>query len=664
MSFSLENFERLCYSRQRELATRALVELLQSLDSQYGFAGDGFNAQPLRSLAQPEVDAHIWTRAAAAISCLMADPELQFAPEWQSALLGLHRWFGALFSATPMRNADHVMRVLNISDKPTELSTLALSSRDLLKFSLLYTPESEAPLAIDAMWEADPVLTVSLCLVLVSPRFLAAPEAHAKRELILPWLTRKLMEIEDVERLPIGILHDVYMHCSYADRSDRHDIKRSINHLLRKKMLQAGIEDRLVASPSVLGTGGQGKPVMLVVLEWFTGSHSIYRTHSRTLEAARERFTVVGLGYEGNTDALTRQVFDEFVALPAHISMLDQIRFIQQEAVKRDAQVCYMPSVGMFPLTMWLANVRVAPLQMMALGHPATSHSQQIDYVVVEEDYVGDASCFSERLLQLPSDGMPYRPSVAAEGIEVVRNPDVAPQVVRIAMCATTMKLNPTFLAACARIATTVRVRVHFEFLIGQNQGLVRPALERVVRQFLGDAVTVHGHLDYVRYMDVIAGCDMFINPFPFGNTNGIIDTVSAGLVGVCKTGPEVFEHIDQGLFARLGFPAWLVASSVEAYVQAAVRLAENHEERLALRARCAGKAKVQTLFEGRPQVMGELILEKLTALAEGKKAPAGDLATAGIDNTVAPHEILPATEAPRAVAAESSSEALIEDAS
>jgi predicted O-linked N-acetylglucosamine transferase (SPINDLY family) len=263
----------------------------------------------------------------------------------------------------------------------------------------------------------------------------------------------------------------------------------------------------------------------------------------------------------------------------------------------------------MFPLTMWLANLRVAPLQLMALGHPATTHSHAIDYVVVEEDYVGSDACFSEKLLKLPSDGMPYRPSAAAAGLNLVQPPRENPDVVQIAMCATTMKLNPQFLSACARIVLESSVPVHLHFLIGQAQGLTYPNVQRVVQHFLGNHVTVYPHQAYPEYMRVIAGCDMFINPFPFGNTNGIIDTISAGLVGVCKTGPEVHEHIDEGLFRRLGLPDWLIADTVDAYVAAAVRLAANHTERVWLRKRHAGLGKVDVLFQGRPHLMGEMML-------------------------------------------------------
>jgi predicted O-linked N-acetylglucosamine transferase (SPINDLY family) len=109
--------------------------------------------------------------------------------------------------------------------------------------------------------------------------------------------------------------------------------------------------------------------------------------------------------------------------------------------------------------------------------------------------------------------------------------------------------------------------------------------------------------------MKVIAGCDMFLNPFPFGNTNGIVDTVWAGLVGVCKTGREVHEHIDEGMFRRLGFPEWTIAGTTQDYKAAALRLIENESERRDLARTLAGKKAIEKLiFKGRPEILGERI--------------------------------------------------------
>lgn len=48
-----------------------------------------------------------------------------------------------------------------------------------------------------------------------------------------------------------------------------------------------------------------------------------------------------------------------------------------------------MPSIGMDLTTIFASNTRLAPVQVIALGHPATTHSDFIEYVIVEDDYVG-----------------------------------------------------------------------------------------------------------------------------------------------------------------------------------------------------------------------------------------------------------------------------------
>lgn len=607
MVFKLEDFEHAAYSRQHEEAARMLVNLLSILDSSYGVPGMQFQAQPLAGVSDDNRDAHVGIRLASAISCLFSDKDFHFAPQSLTSLFTLQRWFATIFGSTDFINADHVVRALNLAGKGN-LAHLEVTAQDLPKFALLYLPESEIVLEVDKLWDANKYLAASLGMALLSPRFLGSPQAHNKREALLPWLTEKLPEIETLEALPFGIMHDVYMHCSYADRSDKHEIKGAINTLIERWLETHQL--RPLDTP-VLKLGKGQKPTMLVVMEWFNAGHSIYRTHSRTLEAAKELFHVVGMGLANATDAVGHAVFDEWIEIKPG-SLQEQISQIRGVAEERQAQVFYMPSVGMFPLTMMLANIRLAPVMAMALGHPATSHSASMDYVVVEEDYVGDPDCFSEELLILPNDGMPYRPSgLASQHPEppIIReNPDV----VDIVVAASAMKINPDFLHACKEIALQSKVPVRFHFAVAFAQGMVYEQVKRVVRNVLGDYAIVYAHRGYTEYMEIVRKCDMYINPFPFGNTNGIIDTVTAGLVGVCKTGPEVNEHIDQGLFERFGMPNWLVATSTADYIKAVVKLAENHALRNELRRKHAGPDKVQRIFTGRPEIMGQMLMERL----------------------------------------------------
>ena len=238
---------------------------------------------------------------------------------------------------------------------------------------------------------------------------------------------------------------------------------------------------------------------------------------------------------------------------------------------------------------------------------------------MVEDDYVGSEACFSEKLLRLPKDALPYVPSALAP-TQVEYKLRENPEVVNIGIASTTMKLNPFFLEALRAIRDRARVKVHFHFALGQSQGVTHPYVARFIKSYLGNDATAHPQTPYLQYLDILKNCDMMVNPFPFGNTNGIIDMVTIGLVGICKTGPEVHEHIDEGLFRRLGLPEWLIAHTVDEYVERAIRLAENHAERLALRRQIIENNGLSTLFTGDPRPMGQIFLQKLKEWAESRK--------------------------------------------
>ena len=56
-------------------------------------------------------------------------------------------------------------------------------------------------------------------------------------------------------------------------------------------------------------------------------------------------------------------------------------------------------SVGMCPTSLQLAQFRLAPIQMMIGGHPASSFSEEMDYFIISEEFVPAASCVSEKVI-------------------------------------------------------------------------------------------------------------------------------------------------------------------------------------------------------------------------------------------------------------------------
>lgn len=605
-TFSLDHFEQLVYTRQHVKASIQFIAALALLQQKRGMLDSSFLASGIADLPPHEQRERFCTRLASAASTLFADPAFKLPPECLRLLLTLHEWVGLVFSCTAFGNADPVTR--NLNPRGPDNAQFLPGDSFVEKLCVLYSTESELELDFAALWAYDKSLAACLALVLLAPVFKGSASAHIKREALIEWLPGKLRQIDDLDQLPTALLHNAYMFCSYADTPRRHEIKRDINILVRRKLDQLGLTDLPAAAPAhARKRKPRGKkPLMIVVLEWFGGAHSIYRTHSRTLEAAREHFEVVAFSFGYAIDEIGQAVFDRFIELKEPEYLGECLKTIRDFAEAEQPDVLYMPSVGMFALTVFMSNLRVAPLQIAGLGHPATTHSDKIDYVSVEEDYVGDPACFSERLLKLPNDGQPYRPSVALPDIVAEMPPSRA--TLEVVITASAMKLNPGFLEACREISTRAATPVEFHFMSGVPAGLPLERMRDVIRRALPRAV-LHGFHDYADYLARVNRSDLFLSPFPFGNTNGIVDALTLGLPGICRRGPEVFERIDGALFERVGMPSWTTTESVQDYVAAAVRLIDTHGERVALRQRLIDTQAVQRCFEGRPQAFGETVL-------------------------------------------------------
>ncbi|KXU89428.1 hypothetical protein CR51_33265 [Caballeronia megalochromosomata] len=608
-SFSVERFESCVHGGTPDEAIEQLSELTALLREQPFIdlltlmAPSGAWPRPSRASSLERFAA----RMAAAITALLGNTEFTLTEAQFARLSGSRSLIQRLLGAAPLKNADFVAR--RFLPAITEDGTIRLPFPDAVKrLSILCNSESRLPIDYSACMRADPVPTVNLAVTTAAELLPGSADAHRNREVLLGWLDRTLGEQGDLWEIEINALTALYMNCTYAEIEHRHAIKRSINKLVRKTLASSGLPD-LDPDLTAPRRAGRARPLMLVVLEAFTDGHSIMRTHSRTLAAARAHFDIVAMCRADAIGEVGREVFTRVIELPEDRGFVPELATIREFAQAESPDVLYMPSVGMSLLSICVSNMRLTPLQIAGLGHPATTHSECIDYVSVEDDYVGDPACFSEALLRLPRDGQPYRPSTFMEAIPP-RKKKAAGQV-DIGIAESLMKLSPSFMDACRQISARSKVPVHFHFLTSGGNTVTLLHRSKVAGPaMVAKNGTVMPHQSYMDYVNYLNNMDMFLSPFPFGNTNGIVDAFTVGLPGICKTGREVFERIDGAMFMRAYMPGWMVAESVEEYVEAAVRLANNHDERESLRSYMLEKNVVQRFFEGRPEVFGEMVLD------------------------------------------------------
>lgn len=599
---SLAAFERLIANGELPRALRMAFGILDLVDAGFGRVDD-LIAEASSSDAGRAGSALIFaTRFAASLGRLLTAPELQINMVDYQRLSAQHKWIDLLFSLSGFRTSDSFIQLIG---KPVGDGRLHFAGDDFRRLLLLLGADTLIKVDFDRFWAADRPAAAAAFLNYLGSRYVFAPRAFAFRERLLEWLPERLGEVR-LDAMSLSRVHEFFAHCSYACTPRKHAIKRPLMEQMRRACLEAGVVEVAARTHTPAGE----RPTIVVVLERFLPGHAIFRTHSRAIAALRERFKLVGVVPDDRPGGMPiGEFFDECLVFP-RMEFFAAIRTLAGEIAARQPALIFYPSVGMAPQVIALAALRLAPIQCASYGHMATTMSPAMDYIIFPEDFVGAAHCFSERILALPKTAMPFVPAPAVK-VER-RQPD---GIVRVAIPASIMKLNPLLFDAVARIAAGAKARVVFQFFPLAARGLAFTELARVVRERIPRAA-VFPELPHPRYVERLGQCDLFLCPFPYGNTNSIVDAFQLGLPGICLDGEEAHAHTDAALFARIGQPEELVTGSVDEYVAAAIKMIDD----AAWREHCSAIVRNADLdvafFSGEPTQFAAAIEKLISASA------------------------------------------------
>ena len=533
------------------------------------------------------------TRFAAAYGRLLTQSNLEITANVFELLLMQYRWIDLIFSLSGFRTSDNYLSLIG---QDAGNNQLTFAGPNFLRLLALLTMNSFINIDFDQVWRSNPVACAVAFFNYISSRYVFSRRAFEFRERLLEWIPERLSDVK-LGGMTLARLPEVYMHCSYAMTPKKHAIKRPLMAQMRRACLEAGAVEATIPIPEKSGE----RATIVVVGERFTPGHSIFRTHSRAVLSLREKFRLVGVLDPNPMGTPIADSFDECIAIPRG-DFFAAVRTVAAEIAARRPVLIFYPSIGMVPQVIALAALRLAPIQCASYGHMATTMSPVMDYMIFPEDFVGAPRCFSEKILALPKAAMPFTPR---SPVNVVRQPPDG--TIRVGIPASTMKLNPLLFDAMARIGAGAKANLAFQFLPLGATGLPYFELSRILRTWLPRA-TVFPEAPHNIYMERLSRCDLFLCPFPYGNTNSIVDSFHVGVPGVCLDGEEAHAHTDSALFARIGLPAELTAQSVDEYVAAAIKMIDD----AAWRAKCTEIVRNADLdaafFRGDPGLFCEAI--------------------------------------------------------
>lgn len=575
---TISEFENALVNKDYDTSVALLIKLCAELENKVGFS-----TRSALDHQNPDIIS-IYTRYAAGINSLLLDNHYIIRDEDYFRLCIYGRNLSAIYLASGFDNSGALIDILQkqLQQHCKDPNTLSDKAKQVIKrLMLAYSFYCPQDINFQVFLRVCPTLSLTPFLALFSTQVLLSEQAFFKREnlfnqaALLPSLHEK--------QIPFTLIAALWMLCSYGWRRDKHQFKSYVNHLIINWL--SANEVSIPTVPKRTLPVNKSKPKLLLNIEIMTSKHAMFRCYSRALTALRERFYLVSVSADGWLDSPAQALFDENLTYPpekwnAHHDH-HSIQAIIDLIHKQHPDIIYYPSVGMNSVCIALANCRLAPIQVASLGHPATTCSAHIDYMLApEEIYTEKANdLFTEKLLLFPMKNFEMLPGIESTQLKakVRTNPDV----INLVITQVSYKLNPIFLKICHEIKTQSKRPIQFHFFPNEVN-VTYECVKKEIFQILPGA-KVYSTCPLTEYLNLLGQGDIALATFPFGSTNGATDVACLGIPLVTLVGDEFHSRYDAHLLQELGMPDWLCQQDTDGYSKAVLRLIDNDAERVEL---------------------------------------------------------------------------------
>jgi CRISPR-associated protein Csy1 len=319
--------------------------------------------------------------------------------------------------------------------------------------------------------------------------------------------------------------------------------------------------------------------------QWITGLDS-------------SRFESLVFSLNTRSDELTREIEetcdtfrDGFLSLPELAGAI------------RDARpdVLIYPELGMNPRCFALANLRLAPLQCAAWGHPVTTGHDNVDvFFSVEGMEPEDGEThYSERLLQLPGIGTCY-PRPEPPALRSRRSLGLPEDRILYLFPQSLFKIHPDNDDLLGRILAA-EPRAQLVLIRDRHPGLTRKLAERLAAALQRHGVDASARLTWLDrlshddYLAVNLACDVMLDSLHWSGGNTALDAFACCLPLVTLPGRRMRGRQSLAMLKILGLEEW-AASSPQDYVDKALAL--GREDHLQARVRQHLADHQQLLFD------------------------------------------------------------------
>jgi protein O-GlcNAc transferase len=247
------------------------------------------------------------------------------------------------------------------------------------------------------------------------------------------------------------------------------------------------------------------------------------------------------------------------------------------------------PEIGMHPLTLMLASLRLAPIQCASWGHPDTSGLPTIDYYLssdLMEPPDGDEH-YTEQLVRLPNLSVYYTPPEVPEAnVNMQRKTfGLRPKSILYLCCQSLFKYLPQYDDIYPQIAQQVG-DCQFLFISYQTKGFVTEQLQlRLKKAFDMRGLQSDNYLVFLprlnsaQYHAVNCLSDVYLDSIDWSGCNSTFEAIACNLPIITLPNNLMRGRHSSAILTMMGMTE-TIASTLDEYIELAVRLGLNSEWR------------------------------------------------------------------------------------
>jgi len=519
-AFNLTNYETAVYQGNSEDAYEQLILLLNEIDQArivLGAEREDFNGS----------EEFYMTRVAAATVALLVSPKWDITDKQYIELAVRHDSFSKIFALSAYGNPEHAMVLISA----IEYEAIQKIKRWYLCVSLSSSVDMYQILM------ADKQLAFPKIVAMIGQSCVLNKHEEDNKTYLIENSGAFFEGITMFSDTLVPVVGKTWMECSYAVSDKRHLTKLHLNEVIKRSY-----QIQEVPSEAKIR---QGRQSIGVVIEVMRQGHAMFRCYRNILVALNKYFDVTIYAQNARVDDAVRALGKNFVEVSFKKQTLEQVAGVIRES---GHDMIYYPSLGMDHWTTILCNYRLAPIQTMTYGHPASSCSSAIDFVFFDSDAAADPECLTEKVILDEAEINTFVRNSTLENFKKVEPVDDG--VVHLAITSSFLKLNWLILYVCSELVKRTEKKLHFHFFVA-GSGRLSSYVSKCISEYL-EKYTVYEEMPYDDYLSYLSRCSIRLGTMPFAGTNTTVDCMTLGIPSVVFDGPEVFSHFEPVLLRRL----------------------------------------------------------------------------------------------------------------